>query len=231
MSEKFTISDPLYIDTGIFLDYMKKHLYKSLKNPKKLEYMTGPDGNKILGLPHEHIVDRSKPPPRIDFFLPADKNGFGYTIEYPSDSTMGILYTISPKKRNYFISYLVEAEANRHLRATSLKETDVERMMTLLKNTLRVSYVKDENVNGKKLSRLALKYPIKKNVQDLRHILIAKKNDCWLLTNDKLSGNLEKIREEFFNKILSFDEFKQIARKEDKNLDEILSVSDKLKQK
>jgi hypothetical protein len=56
------------------------------------------------------------------------------------------------------------------------------------------------------LSRLALQFPISKNVQDYIHMIIAKANDLAFVTSDKLDGQIEGLRKDYYPHIYYWPE-------------------------
>jgi len=50
-------------------------------------------------------------------------------------------------------------------------------------------------------SRLALEFPIRRNVQDYLHLITAKHKELAFITSDKLDGQIEKLRTNYYQHI------------------------------
>lgn len=59
-----------------------------------------------------------------------------------------------------------------------------------------------------KLSELALDFPIRKNVQDYLHLIIAKKEGFAFITSDKLDNQIKDLQEEYYPHIYFWPEIK-----------------------
>lgn len=60
------------------------------------------------------------------------------------------------------------------------------------------------------LARLALGFPLSKNVQDYMHLILAKERGALFLTLDKLNGQIEDLRREFYPGIAYWPEAKEV---------------------
>ena len=63
------------------------------------------------------------------------------------------------------------------------------------------------SAKSQELIDLVLKFPIKKNIQDYLHILTAKHNKLWFITGDNMDGWLQKIKKNYYAKIITLKEF------------------------
>lgn len=68
----------------------------------------------------------------------------------------------------------------------------------------------DFSIITNELSNLALNFPIKKNVQDYIHLIIAREKQLVFLTLDKLDDQIELLQKNYYPYIYYWPDFKNL---------------------
>ena len=183
---KITKPEHVYLDTSIFLDYIKRNVKTALK--EAIIQIRKRNGETIRAI--------------------AVRAPLGHSFNELSNLKMlGIV--------EYFISPLTIAEVVRNLRKDcSVSEKETIECWNVFRSILELKYTKNNRIEiTDEILNIILKYPPKKNIQDMLNIFLAKQNDCSFLTADKLEGNLLKLKENFYEKIMPLKDFLKMMDK------------------
>jgi predicted nucleic acid-binding protein len=186
-----------YLDTSIFMDFIDTNIRVGFDTAEVFY------GHTLL-----HVSGTSKS--AIRSFAPVLANGRRFTFELTKN--MDLLRFIQySNKILYFYSELTKAEIFRSLRKT-YPQRDISEILDWWKAFcfLLSDYKKIETdfQIDQELSSLALNFPIRKNVQDYLHIMIAKKNGLAILTSDKLDNQISELQEKYYPYIYYWPEIK-----------------------
>ena len=161
------------------------------------------DGHTIL-----HVKGKSKT--GIRTFVPVLVGGKRYQFELTK--TMNLLRNISySNKIEYYYSGLTKAEVYRALRKTHFHRASSDiiewwKSLRFLLNDYRkvdIDFSFDEE-----LLNLALRFPVRKNVQDYIHLIISKKKNLAFITSDKLDNQIKELQKSYYEHIYYWPEIK-----------------------
>jgi predicted nucleic acid-binding protein len=186
-----------YLDTSLFKDFVERNV--------RIGFDTAEvhDGRTLL-----HVKGKSKS--GIRTFAPVISNGkrFAFELTHNVNLLRNIRYS---NGLQYYYSDLTKAEVFRALRKTyPERETSEivnwwESFCFLLGNYQKVE--SDYQID-QELSELALNFPIKKNVQDYIHLIIAKRKGLAFITSDKLDDQIKEFQERYYPHIYFWPEIK-----------------------
>ena len=185
-----------YIDTSLLMDFIDRNIRKGFSDSEPY------DGKTIKNVTCGAGVHK---------FVPAIADGMRFTFELTTniDYLRNIHFT---HKTSFYYSELTKEEVLRSLRKSHAK-SDQEEIISWWKALcfLMKDYkkVKSENLLGQELPELALAFPISKNVQDYIHLILAKQNKLAFITSDKLNGQIDAIRENYYSQIYYWPEIKK----------------------
>ena len=185
-----------YIDTSLFMDFIDRNIRTGFSNSEPY------DGKTIMSVTCSAGIHK---------FVPAIANGIRFAFELTTniDKLRCIHFT---HKTRFYYSELTKAEVLRSLRKSHSKRNQKE-IISWWKALcyLMADYkkVESENLLGQELSQLALTFPISKNVQDYIHLILAKQNQLAFITSDKLNGQIDAIKENYYSQIYYWPEFKK----------------------
>jgi len=186
-----------YLDTSLFMDFVDRNI--------RIGFDTAEvhDGQTLL-----HIKGKSKAGSRM--FAPVIANGKRFAFELTKNVNL-LRYIQLSNKIPYYYSELTKAEVVRALRKT-YPQREISEILDwwaafcfLLSDYRKVelAYQIDEE-----LTDLALRFPIKKNVQDYVHLMISKKNGLAFVTSDKLDDQIKDLQEKYYPHIYLWSEVK-----------------------
>lgn len=187
-----------YLDTSTFHDFVDRNIRIGFDNAEHH------DGSTIL-----HITGN-----KSGVYVPVIRQGKRYA--FLLTQTVNHLRILQMAYNlNFYYSELTRAEVYR-----SLRKAHGERSKTEITDWwgafqfLMNNYQKTELDFGidHELPNLALDFPIRKNIQDYIHLIIAKKNGLAFITSDKLDDQIEDLKATFYQHIYFWPELKnQIA--------------------
>ena len=201
VKEGIAVPEKVYLDTSVFFAFLTKEVRDAFRDSKPM------DPNKPT-----IISSNIKPikPKDIVRFIPVVHGKRGYMVQvYGKEHLINKLIEKSENGVSYCTSPLVFSEVVRKLRREyKLSAEDAFSLWWGVASAFRFERTKNNVIDlDKDLTMLARNYPLKKNVQDLLHIILAKQNDCLFVTKDKLDGNLDEIKKDYHNKIITLDDF------------------------
>ncbi|MBN2101583.1 MAG: hypothetical protein JW716_01790 [Candidatus Aenigmarchaeota archaeon] len=196
----------IYLDTNVFYNFLLKEVDEGFKKSEHVDQKC--KTNKIA----------FKIESDISTVIPIREKNLVYCVKIKKDSRIDKLLKI--KRENcvvYYSSSMVMAEIFRKLQKE--KNFPVRKIAYLwggLDHILGLKIIENNNVDLKHLTVLSMNFPLKKNVQDLLHIILAKKNKCLFVTCDDLDGNMDDIKKHYYKDIMKFNDFsdKYIRKKE-----------------
>ena len=176
-----------YLDTCLFMEFIKRNIRVGFDTAETH------DGQTIL-----HVSGVGKRRRRI--FVPAIARGrrFAFELTWTADQLRMIQFSNGTP---YYYSELTKAEVLRALRRAHPEREKPEILgwweafVFLLGDYRRVEL--DFHI-GEELSALALNFPIRKNVQDYLHLIIAKEKGLAFVTSDKLDGQIEGLKKSYY---------------------------------
>jgi len=178
---------PWYLDTSLFKDFIERNIRKGFDTAEQH------DGSTII-----HVTGIPSGKPLILVPVIAGSRRFQFELTSNLDSLRNIHFS---NKTQYRYSELTKAEVLRSLRKTHSSRSSGEILAWweafcfLLKDYTMVPTRIDLD---EELSKLALEFPIKKNVQDYIHMIIAKTYDLAFVTCDKLDGQIEDLQRAYY---------------------------------
>ncbi len=193
------IPDKVYLDTNTFFSFLIKNVLEAFDKAKPIKNEDGFGFSNLQSIPPQEILT----------IVPVIYENNLYCIEILGKENMyNKFLSLKDKGVNYYTSALVLSEVIRKLKKEyNFIDSKALGLWMGVAKTFDFKLIQDNTLNmGKDLLNLCLKYPPKKNVQDIMHIILAKQNNCWFITGDKLDDNLEKIRKEYYGKIMSVKE-------------------------
>ncbi|MBL7186593.1 MAG: hypothetical protein ISS70_09725 [Phycisphaerae bacterium] len=185
-----------YLDTSLFMDFIDRNIRTGFSSPEPY------DGKTIMSVTVSAGIHK---------FVPAiTANGMRFAFELTTniDKLRCIHFT---HKIRFYYSELTKAEVLRALRR-SHSNRDQREIVSWWKALcyLLEDYNRVESENfDQELSQLALSFPISKNVQDYIHLILAKQNQLAFITSDKLDGQINAIRENYYSQIYYWPEIRQ----------------------
>lgn len=200
-SSSFSAEDLLgrewYLDTSLFHDFLDR------KVPLAYRGARPHDGKTIAQL---------APGSHSQVFAPVLIGGMRLQVELTQNiHWLRMIAWVTGVK--FIYSELVRAEAIRRLRrshpgATAADLRDWwELFAWLLKNYGEVSLTLSE---PQALTELALTFPLPKNVQDYMHLLLARDNNAFFVTSDRLGGQIQALRDKFYPNIVYWPQDKRV---------------------
>ena len=175
-----------YLDTSLFKDFIERNIRKGFDTAEEH------DGRTIL-----RIKGLSK---KVQIFVPViiGSNRVTFELTRNMDHLRNIYLS---NKTHFHYSELTKAEVLRALRRSHPQRNSSEILdwwhafCFLLFDYERVEL---DFPIGEELSNLVLGFPIRKNVQDYLHLMIAKTKGLALITSDKLDGHIEDLMKSYY---------------------------------
>ncbi len=186
-----------YIDTSVFLDFIRTNIRVGFSESEP------DDGKTIIHVKLSATKNKQWAPLFSD-------NGIRYAFELTSNidrlRKIGLFYN-----KKYYYSELIKAEVFRNLRKFH-SDKDKKEISNWWNAFCSLMWdYKNLPINfdiGPELSDLALGFPIKKNVQDYIHLIIAKKYNKAFITSDKFDDQILELRTCYYAHIYHFEEVK-----------------------
>lgn len=187
-----------YLDTSLLMDFIDRNVRVGFDTAepydgKSIIHLKGvPKSGRVMVVP---ILSGEK---RFQFELTSSINDLRM-LHYTSNTL-------------YYYSELTKAEVFRSLRKahTQRSESEISNWWDALTFLMgKYQKVEIDVPIGEELSKLALTFPIRKNVQDYLHLIIAKKKELAYITSDKLDDQIEELKVDYYQHIYYWPQLKE----------------------
>lgn len=176
-----------YLDTCLFKDFIERNIRVGFDTAETH------DGQTIL-----HVSEVGKRHRRI--FVPVIAQGkrFAFELTMAVDELRTIQFS---NGTSYYYSELTKAEVFRALRKAHPKRAKSEILSWWEAFAFLMGDYRKVELDfhiGEEFSGLALNFPIRKNVQDYLHLIVAKEKGLAFVTSDKFDGQIDDLKESFY---------------------------------